>query len=294
MNRHIGIVLCLILGVIIPVFGSGWITVRTSVLGAQVTIDDMAGVQMRVHELSFEVEEGLHLVIMDKAGYYPTIDTITIHDGENQLVPMWLEPITPKAQQHTSRFQRISWDYQLQNGLFALRWFGIGGGLGTGLNVHLSLFDLRYGLLSVEPCLWGINLPFFSSMTHAQRPWLVHPRDRRSPLNLYEMAIPGLSVQFYYTPMVGVVLPFGAHTAFTISAAPQISWTRVDWSCQMRELPSSYRWEYTNDPFPNSGFYFDPVWFSVQLGILFNGSHSDILTYLKYQDGYFIGVDFRF
>jgi len=70
MNRHIGIVLCLILGVIIPVFGSGWITVRTSVLGAQVTIDDMAGVQMRVHELSFEVEEGLHLVIMDKAGYY--------------------------------------------------------------------------------------------------------------------------------------------------------------------------------------------------------------------------------
>jgi len=294
MSKRIVILLSLCIIWPLSLWSNGWITVRTSVLGAEVTVDEMESFTMHVHELSVAVNEGLHLVIVNKDGYHPKVDTITIHEGENKLLPMWLEPTTKKTVRRTTEFKRTSWDYQLNNGLFALRWAGVGGGIGTGFNFHVSLFDMRYGLLTIDPCLFGINLPFFGGMTHVQVPWQIHPRDRRSPVKLYEMAIPSPNIQLYITPMIGVVFPLSESVGFTLSAAPQISWTRITWEYQTRELPSSYAYEFTDAAFPTTGFQFDPVWFSVQAGMVFNGNRSDMLTYFKYQDGYFLGVEFRF
>lgn len=294
MNKRIKLIFSFLTLLSLPLWSNGWITVRTSVLGAQVAIDQMESVTMHVHELSFAVDEGLHLVIVNKEGYHPHVDTVTVHEGENFLLAIWLEPMTNKTMQQTTDFKRLSWDYQLQNNLFAIRWAGVGAGVGTGLSFHLSFFDMRYGLLTIDPCLWGINFPFFSDVTHVTVPWQVKPRDRRSEVVLYEVAIPTLGLQLYYTPMIGVVLPIVESVAFSMSAGPQISWTKVNWSYQSRSLPSTYPYEFTNEDFPASGFRFDPVWFSVQAGIIFHNPHSDVLSYLKYQDGFFLGIEYRF
>lgn len=276
-----------------PVHSKGWIRVRTEVVGAQVTIDEGESVVMRGQELSFLVEDGLHLVIVDKEGYLPYFDTVTTRQDVDRFVPAWLEPTSKKAKRNTTSFNRTSWEYQLANGLFALRWAGIGGGIATGLNIHMSFFNMRFGLFTLDPCLWGMNVPFFSGISHVQTPWLVHPRNRRSDVLQYEMAVPNQDLQFYYTPMIGFQLPFSATMAFMLSAGPQISWTHVDWSYQLGDLPQS-GFTFTNEPFPGKGFQFDPVWFSVQTGVYFNGGRSDLLTYLKYQDGFFVGMEVRF
>jgi len=273
--------------------GEGRIIIRTAVIGAQVTIDNNESVTMHGQELSCLVEDGLHLIMVTKEGYRPYIDTMIIHPKDNRLTPAWLEPISQKATRETTAFKRKSWEYQLANQLFALRWVSVGGGIATGLNLHVSLFNMRFGLFTIDPCLWGMNVPFFNGISHVKTTWLAHPRDRRSEIVQYEMAIPNQNVQFYYTPMIGFQLPFSSTMTFVLNAGPQISWTYIDWSYQLRDLPTSYTYTFTDDPFPDKGFQFDPVWFSVLTGILFNG-RSDLLTYFKYQDGFFLGMEFRF
>jgi len=293
MNKRLIIAIGFIL-LSLPLWSGGWITVRTSIVGTQVVIDQTTDLKLLGHERSFFVEDGLHLIIVGKEGYQPYVDTIRIADGSDRFVPVWMEPISERAMRSTMDFKETSWHYQLSHGLFSLRWVGIGGGIATGLNLHLSLFSMRFGLFTIDPCLWGSNLPFFSGVTHVQKNCLVHPRNPREATTLYNMAIPSPNVQFYYSPMIGFVLPFASDMAFSLSAGPQISWTRVDWSYQTSTLPTTYLVEFTTDPFPKSGFQFDPVWFSVQAGILFSGFRSDLMTYFKYQDGYFLGVEFRF
>lgn len=272
----------------------GWITIRSSVGGANVMIDEYDGIPIQGKQICLSVDSGHHLLMVDKEGYRPYIDTITVQQGVNHVVEVWLEPQTAGTQKKTSAFQRQTWDYEATNGKNNIRWIGIGGAIGTGIDLHLSLFEMRFGLFGLDPCLWGINLPFFSNVSHAQPKWQIHPRDRRSESTLYEVAIPTSDFQIYYTPMLGVYFPVWNQIAITLSAGPQISWTRIRWSEQLRDLPRTYAYQFTNDPFPTSGMYFDPVWFSVQAGMLFTGTRSDLLAYLKYQDGYVIGLEIRF
>jgi len=272
----------------------GWITIVSSVCGADVMIDEQDGIRMYGQQICLQMEAGRHLVMVDKEGYAPYIDTITVLANENTPLSVWLEPESARIRKCTTPYKRLSWAYQEENSVYRLRWVGIGGGIGSGLNIHVSLFDMRFGLFTLDPCLWGLNVPFISGTSHVKTTWLVHPRDRRSEQTAYEVAIPAQDIQFYYTPMVGVHLPFNTRGAVVLSAGPQISWTHINWSEHLRELPLSYAYEYTEEPFPHSGFHFDPVWFSVQGGVLFTGQQSDLLTYFKYQDGYFVGLEIRF
>jgi len=253
----------------------GWITVVSSVGGADVMVDEQDGIRMQGKRICLQVEAGRHLVMVDKEGYIPYIDTIRVGGGENLELNIRLE----------SKSKMTGFDIQ---------WIGVGGGIGTGLNIHLSVANMHFGWFTLDPCMWGMNLPFISGVSHVKKNWLVHPKDRRSEQTYYNVAIPSLNVQFYYTPMVGMQIPIGdQRTAIEIGAGPQISWTHVYWSEQERDLPTTCAYEFTNDPFPKSGFQFDPVWFSAQIGVVFKGIQSDLMAYFKYQDGYFIGIDFR-
>lgn len=272
----------------------GWITIASSVNGANVMVDDQDGIQMHGKQICLQMEEGQHLIMVDKQGYLPAIDTITVTANEYTHFTVWMKPQSEKAKRSATTYKHLAWDYQIENGINSLRWVGIGGDIGSGLNLHLSLFNMRFGLFTLEPCLWGMNIPFFSNVSHVQPTWLVHPKDRRAEWSEYEVAIPSPDIQFYYTPMIGVQLPVTSHAAITLSAGPQISWTHIHWSWQDRELPISYAYLFTQEPFPQTGFKFDPVWFSIQGGVLFTGQNSDLLTYFKYQDGYFLGIDIRF
>jgi len=272
----------------------GWVTITSSVIGAQVMVDEQDGIPMRGQQICLQMEAGRHLIMVDKEGYTPYIDTIHVPANDNLPLAVWMEPESKRAMRATTSYKHLTWAYQTENKIYSLRWVGLGGSIGSGLNVHVSLFDMRFGLFSIEPCLWGMNVPFISGASHVKTAWQVHPKDRRSEELAYEVAIPTQDIQFYYTPMVGVHLPVSNHSAFVLSAGPQISWTHINWSEQLRDLPISYDYIYTTGEFPHSGFYFDPVWFSAQAGLLFTGQQSDLLTYFKYQDGYFLGVEIRF
>lgn len=274
-------------------WGVGWITVRTAVGGCEVTVDEEDIFPMDKKKITLSTTTGLHSVMVTKDGYRPYMDTVTVQDGVNQLLNVWLEPEDEKVQKHTTDFKRMAWDYQLENGFFKIRWFSLGAGLGTGATMHTSLCDMRIGLFSLEPCQWGFNAPFYDNVSHVKSYWLVHPRDHRARENVYDLAIPSQGIQFFYTPMVGVHLPVFPNFAILMSAGPQISWTHISWNEQVRELPLSYGYTFTKEPFPENGYHFDSVWFTCQIGGLFTGKTSDLLLYLRYQDGFFAGIEMR-
>jgi len=274
-------------------YANGWITMHCSVAGVNIMVDEEE-YKVKDKYKCIGLNEGLHLVIVEKEGYRPYTDTVTVTDGTNHMMNVWLEPLSEQAQKRSGKYASTLWEYEIRNGRFQVRWAGLGGGVGTGLNLHVSLFQLRYGMLTLDPCLWGSKLPFFSGLSHVSIPWRVHPRDRRSEIQQYQVAVPSQDVQFYYSPMAGVLFPLNGEVAFVLNAGPQISWTRVYWAHQYRDLPSSYPYVFTEEEFPKTGYQFDPVWFSAQFGTLFTGRRSDLFLYLKYQDGYFGGIEFRF
>jgi len=272
----------------------GWLTVVSSVGGGQVMVDEQDGIKMHGKQISLRMEAGRHLIMVDKEGYTPYIDTVIVPANDTKLLAVEMVPQSQKTAKRTTRYSNTIWNYEVCNGVNTYRWVGIGGGIGSGVNIHVSAFDLRFGIFTIDPCIWGINMPFFSNVSHVQTPWLVHPKDRRSEQIDYEMAIPTKDIQLYYTPMIGIQLPLCDWAAITLSAGPQISWTHINWSYQLRGLPRSYDYQFTTEEFPTTGLHFDPVWFSIEAGILFTGKRSDLLTYFKYQDGYFLGIDVRF
>ncbi|MCQ2342901.1 MAG: PEGA domain-containing protein [Paludibacteraceae bacterium] len=284
-----GLLLCCL-----PAVSSGWISVRTSVGGCEVVVDTADIFAVNGRQITLSAMRGLHTVMVSKDGYRPYIDTVTVADGVNHWLNVWLEPVDEKYIRRCSDFRRTGWDYQVNNGAFEMRWFALGAGLGTGATVHASLFDMRVGLLAIEPCMWGFNAPFYNDCSHVRTPWVVRPHDRFIMDSYYEMAIPSQNIQFFYTPMVGVHLPVFSNFAVVLSAGPQISWTHITWSYQLRELPISYGYVFSKEDFPENGFHFDPVWFTLQLGALFKGEHSDLMAYARYQDGFFVGLEMRF
>lgn len=286
--------LILLLFIPLSLSAKGWITVQTSVYGGEVVVDQGDIFTKKGKQITLLVEKGLHTVLVSKDGYRTYLDTITVDDNINHLLNVWLEPMNEKILQRTTDFKRTSWDYQVANGRCRIRWFTLGAGLGTGATMHASLFNIRCGLFEINPCAWGFNAPFYSDVTHERTYWLVHPRDRHSDSPLYEMAIPSQGIQFYYAPTIGVHLPIHNHCAIVLNAGPQISWTRVTWSYQIRELPTLYGYAFTKDAFPRNGYHFDSPWFTLQAGCLFTGTNSDLLSYLRYQDGIFLGIEMRF
>ncbi|MCQ2348145.1 MAG: PEGA domain-containing protein [Paludibacteraceae bacterium] len=276
-----------------PCLAVGWMTIHTAVNGCEVVVDKEDVFPMKGGKITLSTTAGVHSLLITKDGYRPYMDTITIQDGVNQLLNIWLEPEDEKVVKLTTNFNRMAWDYQVENGFFKMRWFALGAGLGTGATMHASLFDMRIGLFSLEPCQWGFNAPFYENVSHVQTTWLVHPRDHRAPQYMYEMAIPSQGIQFFYIPMVGVHLPVFTNFAVLLSAGPQISWTRISWSEQTRDLPLLYGYSFTKEPFPSNGYHFDSVWFTCQIGGLFTGKTSDLLLYLRYQDGFFAGIEMR-
>lgn len=297
MNRsNIHIVLFLVLGWCFSstLLAESWITINSSVAGSEVMVDEDDGLPIKGKQICVSVDPGLHVIMINKSGYRPFVDTVTTKEGLNQVLNVWLEPQDTELSKHTTKFIRRVWDYQIANDKFDICWFSVGAGLGTGATMHASLFNMRYALLEIDPCVWGFNAPFYNDVSHVQTLWLVHPRNPRSEVGLYEMAIPSQGIQFFYTPMVGVHLPIFNSLAVVLSAGPQISWTKIVWSEEIRELPTSYGYAFTKKDFPKTGYQFDPVWFSLQIGCLFRGVNSDLLTYFRYQDGFFAGIEMRF
>lgn len=238
----------------------GWLTVNSSVGRANVMVDEQDGIRMTGKQLCVEVEAGRHVVMVDKNGYQPFIDTLTIHQGQNMELNVWLQPKNVSRQ-------------------FSIRWGGIGGGLGSGMDVHVSLANMRWGWISLEPCVWGMNMPFFSGVSHVKSTWVMVQQDRRADQSYNNLAVSSPYLQFYYTPMLGAYIPIkNKQSSLVVAAGPQLSWTHISWS----------------EAAIKDGFQFDPVWFSVKAGVLFKGWKSDLMTYFKYQDGYFIGVDLLF
>ena len=277
------------------VLAGGWITVHGSVRGAEVIIDKTDLLTAKGYQVAVPVAAGKHIVRVSKEGYKPYTDTITVEEGGNHLMYIWMEPMAEPYISRTTNFKRTCWDYQINNHRFYITWFGIGAGLGTGATMNVSLFNMRFGLFELDPMIWGFNSPFYSDVSHVRTHWLVHPHDHRwDDPNVYDVAIPTQGIQFYYTPMVGVHLPIFSNLAFVLSAGPQISWTKIDWSEQLRELPISSGYSFTKDDFPASGFHFDPMWFALQLSAYFYGNSSDLVGFLRYQDGVFAGIEMRF
>ncbi len=273
---------------------TAWLTLHVSVGGADVMIDNGEMQTMRGQQSVVGIEKGFHSVTVMKDGYRPYVDTITLPAGVNQRMYIWLEPIGEEEKARTSDFDRLVWDYQMENNVWKMRWIGLGAGICSGVEAHVSLFSMRYGLLSIDPCIWGFNYPFFSNTSHVTHKWQVHNHSWRLHDDFYEMSIPSAEVQLYYTPMVGVHFPLTTRSAFVLSAGPQISWTYIRWSDQLREIPLTYDYEFVEGDFPKSGWYFDPVWFCLQAGMIVTGNKSDLLGYLRYQDGFFIGMEIRF
>ncbi|MBQ0137088.1 MAG: PEGA domain-containing protein [Bacteroidales bacterium] len=292
--RQIGVLLGLWM-FSMTVSADGWITVHTSVRGAEVIIDKADLLVCKGYQVAVPVPAGKHVVMVGKDGYKPYTDTVTVTENGNHLMYIWMEPITEPYIGRTTNFKRTCWDYQVQHGRLGVRWFGVGAGLGTGATLNISLFNMRFGLFELDPVIWGFNSPFYSDVSHVKSYWLVHPHDHRwDDPNVYDVAIPLQGIQFYYTPMVGVHLPIFSNLAFVLSAGPQISWTKIEWSEQLRELPISTGYAFTKDDFPASGFHFDPMWFAIQLSAYFYGNTSDLVGFLRYQDGVFVGIEMRF
>jgi len=251
----------------------GWLTITTTTGGCNVMVDEQDGISMQGKKICLEMEPGRHLVMVDKEGYYPYQETLTIDSGVNSLLTVQMKPKSKMRE-------------------FSIRWVGVGAGIGSGIDLHASLFNMRIGIFSIEPCVWGLNIPFVDNLSHVKTPWLVHyNRQGDYP---YIVAIPQQQLQWSYTPQFGVQIPASESIRIGISAGPQISWTKITWTERMSNGNFTSYYTFTDEPFPKSGYQFDPVWFSAQVSCIFNGITSDLITYLKYQDGIFLGVEVRY
>lgn len=280
------------LGCVIPLMAEGRLVIRSSVSGADVYVD--GAWQQHTTPATYTLSAGAHTIMINKEGYRPLVDTIAIEDDQKCMWEVWMEPMDEDIAKRVTPYRRLVWNYTVENNPFRVMWFGIGFGLGSGAAMQLSLADIRYGIVELRPCVWGVNYPFFSGISHENYDvWHVICPDRSVTQDKYDMAIPTQGRQFYYTPMLRVHLPYNQRTAVVLSAGPQISWTHVYWQQDYRELPASHSYIYTTDGVPKSGYHFDHPWFTCEIAVVRTGTTSDMSAFFRYQDGFFIGCEWR-
>ena len=210
------------LGCVIPLMAEGRLVIRSSVSGADVYVD--GAWQQHTTPATYTLSAGAHTIMINKEGYRPLVDTIAIEDDQKCMWEVWMEPMDEDIAKRVTPYRRLVWNYTVENNPFRVMWFGIGFGLGSGAAMQLSLADIRYGIVELRPCVWGVNYPFFSGISHENYDvWRVICPDRSVTQDKYDMAIPTQGRQFYYTPMLRVHLPYNRRTAVVLSAGPQIS-----------------------------------------------------------------------
>lgn len=184
---------------------------------------------------------------------------------------------------------------------FHVYYFGFGSGIITCWELQASLFDFRYKWFEVRPCLWGINLPFVQNISHTKLPAaIVNPNPMYEFYGYepeYSMSVPERGVQIFYAPMVRFHIPVKETKAIVLGAGPQISWTKFSWKGRTQGLSKvdNYVFYDSNNPIDKpTGLQKDAIWFTAEIAFLWNFDWgSDIDIFARYQDGFYIGFEYR-
>ena len=196
----------------------------------------------------------------------------------------------------TYRSWRVQEEEEYSNKHFDVYYFGIGTGLLLNWELQWSLFDFRYKWFEIRPCLWGINFPFMQNISHTKLPpIIVDPSSYSSYFNEYSIRKPERSMQIFYAPMVRFHIPIKKNKALVLGAGPQISWTKFEWHYDRDKLSNLSNYVMSSEDIPYRQYLKDDIWFTAEIAFLWYFTKgSDISLYARYQDGFYIGFEYRF
>lgn len=114
----------------------------------------------------------------------------------------------------------------------------------------------------------------------------------------YSMYVSERGVQIFYAPMLRFHIPIKGTKAIVLGAGPQVSWTKFSWKGRTQSLSnvSDYVFydKYSSSSDRNYGLKKDELWFTAEVAFLWNFDWgSDIDIYARYQDGFYIGFEYR-
>lgn len=185
---------------------------------------------------------------------------------------------------------------KVDNENFCVYYFGLGSGLLLNWEFQFSLFDFRYKWFEIRPCLWGVNLPLMQNISHTKLPpAIVKPNSYSKYFDEYSMHVPERGPQIFYNPMVRFHVPIQDEYAFVFGIGPQISWTNIYWKHENKRLDEVSDYVMSHEDMPYSKYYKDNTWFTLEIAFLWCLDWgSDMGCFAKYQDGFYIGFEYRF
>ena len=185
---------------------------------------------------------------------------------------------------------------EIEDKNFYIYYFGLGSGLLLNWEFQFSVFDFRYKWFEIRPCLWGVNLPFMQNISHTKLPKvLVDPNSYSELFDEYSMRVPERGAQVFYSPMLRFHVPLKNKHALVLGVGPQISWTNIYWNYKRMRLDEVSDYVMSHEDAPYSRYYKDNTWFTIEVAFLWCFDWgSDIGCFAKYQDGFYIGVEYRF